>query len=247
MTLPVTTELLQPLLSRAVDSVPHAVGAGIGVFDGSAVSLLAGAGCAERFDELQNRLGEGPTPAAATAYQVVVSDDLNTDERWPRLKSAVRTSERTDAEPLATVARPGPWNAHGVTVFSFYLTRPPEQDVLAEIAQHEAPAAIALGLIECKDSQRVDQMRELVRSRGVIDQAKGIIMGHIRCSPDEAFNVLRLASQQYNVKVRELAAAFVRHVTTAQRHSGQGHGGPQPEPATVDKVAELVWQSLRRR
>jgi hypothetical protein len=243
LSVPLTTELLHPLLARAVESVPQAVGASIGVYD-DGVRLVAGAGCAEQVDHLQSRLEQGPTPTAAAAYEVVVSDDLRRDGRWPKLQAGLEQadlglSDVESSDTLAAVSRPGPWNTHGVTVFSFYLSSPPEHDVLTEIAQHEAPTAIALALIECKDSQRVDQMRELVRSRGVIDQAKGIIMGHVRCAPDEAFDVLRLASQRHNVKVRDLAAAFVSHVTA------DNGADPGPGFSPAEKVAGLVWRSLQ--
>lgn len=235
----VTHDLLHPLLVRATDLVPGAIGAGIGIYGGAGGHLVAGAGCAEQLDSLQWDVGEGPVPRAATADEVVLSDDLRTDERWPALRQALRTSAADWPKTLAMVARPGPWNQHGVTVFSFYLSSPPQSDVLTEIARHEAPAAVALALIEGRDAQRVDQMSELVRSRGVIDQAKGVIMGHIRCTPEEAFEVLRLASQQHNIKVRDLAASFVRHVMTAGGVGGADHGTQD-----ADRVAQLVWESV---
>jgi hypothetical protein len=45
----------------------------------------------------------------------------------------------------------------------------------------------------------------------VIEQAKGIVMAQERCGPDEAFEVLRLASQRANVKVHVLAEQMVAH------------------------------------
>ena len=56
----------------------------------------------------------------------------------------------------------------------------------------------------------------------VIEQAKGIIMAQTGCSPDEAFGLLRKASQRGNVPVRELAAGIVRQA---------GGRGPAPAPA----------------
>lgn len=46
----------------------------------------------------------------------------------------------------------------------------------------------------------------------VIEQAKGIVMAQERCGPEEAFDLLRRASQQANVKVYVLAASLVEQV-----------------------------------
>ena len=43
----------------------------------------------------------------------------------------------------------------------------------------------------------------------VIEQAKSILMAQQRCGPDEAFDLLRRASQRFNVPVRVLAARLV--------------------------------------
>jgi hypothetical protein len=49
-------------------------------------------------------------------------------------------------------------------------------------------------------------------SMPVIEQAKGILMAQQGCGPDEAFDLLRRASQRFNVPVRVLAARLVRGV-----------------------------------
>ena len=49
----------------------------------------------------------------------------------------------------------------------------------------------------------------------VIEQAKGIVMAQQGCGPDEAFDVLRRASQQANVKLHVLAAQIVEHVAAS--------------------------------
>ena len=53
----------------------------------------------------------------------------------------------------------------------------------------------------------------------VIEQAKGILMAQYRCSPEEAFDILRRASQSANVKVSVLAARIVEQVAS-----------PEPQP-----------------
>jgi hypothetical protein len=49
----------------------------------------------------------------------------------------------------------------------------------------------------------------------VIEQAKGIIMAQRRCGPEEAFDLLRRASQRSNVKVYVLAAQIVGNITAS--------------------------------
>ena len=46
----------------------------------------------------------------------------------------------------------------------------------------------------------------------VIEQAKGILMAQHQCGPDEAFDLMRRASQRANVKVSFLAEQIVEQV-----------------------------------
>jgi ANTAR domain/GAF domain len=48
--------------------------------------------------------------------------------------------------------------------------------------------------------------------RGVIEQAKGILMGAMRCTADEAFGMLRQRSQVENRKLRDIAIETVQSV-----------------------------------
>jgi ANTAR domain len=49
----------------------------------------------------------------------------------------------------------------------------------------------------------------------VIEQAKGIVIAQQRCGPGEAFDVLRRASQQTNIKLHVLAAQIVEHFASS--------------------------------
>ena len=50
----------------------------------------------------------------------------------------------------------------------------------------------------------------------VIEQAKGVLMAQNRCGPDEAYELLRRASQRANVKVSVLAARIVEQVAAQE-------------------------------
>ena len=73
----------------------------------------------------------------------------------------------------------------------------------------------------------------------VIEQAKGILMAQYRCRPEEAFDLLRRASQRANVKVGVLAAQIVEQIASpeplpaersAQAASGGGGRGTTVRP-----------------
>jgi hypothetical protein len=61
------------------------------------------------------------------------------------------------------------------------------------------------------------RLKARLETMPVIEQAKGIVMAREGCGPDEAFDLLRGASQQANVKVHVVAAVLVQQVA--------GHGG----------------------
>lgn len=54
--------------------------------------------------------------------------------------------------------------------------------------------------------QEIDTIREALETRDLIGQAKGIIMGSMRCSADEAFILLKKQSQAENRKLADVAA-----------------------------------------
>ena len=62
-------------------------------------------------------------------------------------------------------------------------------------------------LTDCNDE--VQNLRAALRTRPVIEQAKGILMAERGCTPDEAFEMLSAASQRENRKIRDIAQAMV--------------------------------------
>ena len=63
------------------------------------------------------------------------------------------------------------------------------------------------------------ELRELLRSLPVIEQAKGMLMGYYGVDADTAFRLLRRWSSVRNIKVRTLSAAIV-----------EAAGQPDPKP-----------------
>jgi hypothetical protein len=68
----------------------------------------------------------------------------------------------------------------------------------------------------------------------VIEQAKGVIMAQRGCGPEEAFKLLRQASQRTNIKLNALATQIVEHI------AGNGKGnGDNVTPLTVGAKRQL--------
>jgi AmiR/NasT family two-component response regulator len=66
------------------------------------------------------------------------------------------------------------------------------------------------------DSHSLDEtLGQLSEARAVIEQAKGVLMAQRGVDAEQAFEILRDASQRYNRKLREIAQGIVE--STRQR------------------------------
>jgi ANTAR domain len=92
-------------------------------------------------------------------------------------------------------------------------------------------------------SQR-QQLHDLVFARllaqletmPTIEQAKGILIAQTGCGPDQAFGMLREASQRSNVRVSDLAAMIVQRTVTGRQppRPGPASRTSRPRPASPD-------------
>lgn len=65
------------------------------------------------------------------------------------------------------------------------------------------------------------RMQARLETMPVIEQAKGILMAQNRCGPQQAFDLLRRASQSANLRVSVLAAQIVEHVASHETRAGR--------------------------
>jgi hypothetical protein len=72
-------------------------------------------------------------------------------------------------------------------------------------------AGLALGLAEAREEEvrRADNLRQALVTRELIGQAQGILMERERITAEQAFEILRAASQNLNTKLREVAQDLV--------------------------------------
>jgi hypothetical protein len=125
----------------------------------------------------------------------VPEDAVETCSRDCNLRRAQRFDDDHTADADGTPVHADD-QLRGVTLHADRDSTEDEELTSALRAYHEAQA-------------EVRQLRRALRTRPTIDQAKGIIMADRRCTPTEAFDVLKKLSMDTNVPLADVAAALV--------------------------------------
>jgi AmiR/NasT family two-component response regulator len=120
------------------------------------------------------------------------------------------------AQRLASARRDAETN-----VLQLDLTRSRLEDTLLRISANRTQRQVLHDSAFARLAARLE-------SQPVIEQAKGILIAQVGCTPDEAFGLLRAASQRTNVRVRDLARDIVDRTASAGRTAGP------PRPAFPD-------------
>jgi GAF domain-containing protein len=159
-------------------------------------------------DEAQYRRGHGPCLDAAASLQTLATPHTESESRWPDW-----AARAVDAGVRSALAVGLPVEEGVTGAINVYSTAPDafDDEAVALAQTFAAYAAAALANAHVYDVQvtLAQQMRVAMESRAVIEQAKGIIMGERRCTPEEAIQILIGVSRQGNRKVRDIAAALV--------------------------------------
>jgi hypothetical protein len=235
-------DLIRRLLSLMVESVPGALGAGVGL-SGRAV---AGVGVAVPLDGAQWECGQGPAVDAAAAGGPVVMRDFELSG-WPILAQRLAGLELPELSGVhGAVLTAGEWGGEYPVVSSVYLDRPPDAAAVEQIDRLEPLLAEALAVVEyCAGEElRAQQMLQMVQYRRVIEQAKGMLMAALGQDAGTAFAALSRASQHFNVRLRNLAVALVETVGNAP---AEAPDDPDQviQPSDADRrVAAQVWAAL---
>jgi GAF domain-containing protein len=163
-------------------------------------------------DETQYEEGHGPCLDAAAAGETLLIQDMATEIRWPVFTKAALAAGMGSSLSLALPLQEGVTGA--LNLYSRAPAHfPPE---LVELGStFAAYAAVAVGNAHLYDDAATEarHMRAAMEHRAVVEQAKGIIMGERRCSPQSAFAVLRELSNTTNRKLHEVARALVEAAT----------------------------------
>jgi GAF domain-containing protein len=213
---------LDEVATMAAALEPAIAGVGVTVRRGGDVLTVAASNdVALGVDEVQYGLGAGPClETLDTGVAVIVHDLADDDDRWngyPR--HAVAGGVRSSVSLPLTVSGEtiGVLNCYGSEAGMFVdgLTAR-----LVDFATH-AELALAVALRSAQQTDLVEQLPTAMQSRSVIDQAMGILMARQRCTAQEAFAILRTASQSRNRKIVDIAGDLVARTTGAEPQAGR--------------------------
>jgi ANTAR domain len=172
-------------------------------------------------DQVEFDTEDGPCVEALRTGAVSGPIDLATERRWPAWTAVATLLGFSSAAGVPGEVSPGQRIA-----LNLYAAAPQAFDdetlhratLFAEEVARTIPAAVRL----FEADQRASQLEQALASRSTIDQALGVLMTQNNCTPDVAFGILRRASQNRNVKLRDVAAAIIERYT--------GHPAAAPPP-----------------
>jgi GAF domain-containing protein len=179
------------------------------VSEGRPRTVAASGSLAADLDGVQYRLGAGPCLTAATTGRPAEVPDTAADPQWPEFsrEAAGRGCTRIMSVPLPVQELV----SGGLNVY-LRGARPEDASAAALATRFAEYAVVPVSNMYLYASavERADNLAAALDSRGVIDQAKGILMERFKLTADQAFHALVQVSMESNLKVREVAERFVR-------------------------------------
>jgi len=194
---------LDKIVALAVETLDNCEFAGISLVEGRAFSSPASSNEVPKIlDHIQSELGEGPCIDAIREHEVFQTGDLAAEDRW-RLFSK-RANGETGVKSILSIRLFIEHDTMGsLNLYSTHRDAFDDNDVaLASVFAVHAAVAMAA-------ARRNQNLLRMAESRDLIGRAKGILMARQHVSNDQAFDLLRRASQRLNVKLNQIAEQIV--------------------------------------
>ena len=204
-------EVLGDIVAIAARGIPGAEASSITLLRAEKAYTAAHFGeMALAADELQYAHGYGPCMDAGRGGVLLRIDDMRTETRWPDYVAHVLTATPV----LSSLSVPLPYQGSAIGALNNYSTKPaafasPESLRAGTDVAEVIAVAVANADAHAQLFDQARNMRVAMESRAVIEQAKGVLMAQRHVDAEQAFEILREASQRYNRKLRDIAAGIV--------------------------------------
>jgi transcriptional regulator with GAF, ATPase, and Fis domain len=214
-------DTLQSIAEITLEAIPAAAVAGLTMLgdDGQPTTAVYTDVLSPEVDEAQYRHGKGPCLDAWRERHVLRIDRMeDVAAKYPGFVAAC-----VDHEVRSTLSMPIVGGEVSMGALNLYAHTAAAFDADAETVGAELAGAAGAVLANVSAywtafelSQNLDQA---MRSRAVIQQAKGMLMAQSAgLSADAAFDLLRKASQRENVKLRDIAQRIVDRRPAPESH-----------------------------
>ena len=164
-------------------------------------------------DAAQYDEGDGPCLVAAREERIVQVDDVAAETCWPAFSKAALAQGVVSSLSIPLVLNDG-GTFGGLNYYAVAAGAFEDSDLhIAQTFAGQASVVVANAIAYWRAFDQAEQLTYAMEHRAEIEQAKGILMATQRCTADEAFDLLRRASQRENRKLRDVAAEIVARVT----------------------------------
>jgi GAF domain-containing protein len=202
--------VMDKIAELARRTIPGAAEVSVTMWEAGRPSTIASTGgLATALDERQYEAGHGPCLDSVQGVEPVHVSDTSDEPRWPEWAQLA-----ADTGVTSSFTVPVPLQREVSAALNMYATSPDpfDADSRALAQTFAAYAGVALANMHLYDAQArvAEQLQEAMASRAVIEQAKGILMGQLRCGAEDAFTALVKQSQERNVKLRDVAEQLVQ-------------------------------------
>lgn len=213
----VSTHEVEDYLQRALDNAAELLGVEGSytlstVLYGNPWTVATTDRAAWEADQIEFDADDGPCVQVLGEGTVLGGIDLRTEQRWPAWSAVAELLGFTSAAALGTEVEPG----HRLVLNAYSAGDAFLEESAVDRTQlfvDELGFTLPIALRVAEQSTELVQLQQALASRSTIDQALGVLMGQNRCTRDEAFGILRRASQNRNIKLRDVAAALVERAT----------------------------------
>jgi GAF domain-containing protein len=196
---------LERVITLAARTIPGCELASMTILrNGRLTTPVATGRAAVEVDEAQYRADAGPCVEAVRDRKVLRVDAVTDDPRWPAFNKAARCAGLSSSLSLPMAV-----DDKAVGALNLYAKDP---GAFSHTDEETALLFAEQAGVACLNAERYwstyninQQLEEALKTRDVIGQAKGVLMATMKITDDQAFDILRTASQRRNVKLRLLA------------------------------------------
>ncbi len=191
--------------------------------DDKAVTIASTDARAVAIDQAQYEVDAGPCLDAARERRVIVVGSMDGSGDWPRYRAAAEEHGIHSSLSVPLILA-GPGTAGGLNLYGAGVDAFDDDDQqLASVFALQASTVVTNAMAYWAAFEQSRHLTMAMESRAQIEQAKGILMASQRCGPEEAFDLLRRASQRENRKLRDIAAEIVERASSAGETPDGGH------------------------